>query len=86
MYKVDLSSAARKFYASTDDVLAGKLTRCFETLEADPRKHNNIKSLHGKLSEFRRFRVGDYRVIYRIDDAAGIVRVMSIVHRREAYE
>lgn len=32
-----------------------------------------------------RIRVGDYRVIYQIDDAALTVNVVAIVHRRDAY-
>ncbi|HDH58022.1 MAG TPA: type II toxin-antitoxin system RelE/ParE family toxin [Bacteroidetes bacterium] len=32
-----------------------------------------------------RIRVGDYRVIYEIDDRAKAVRVMRIRHRRDVY-
>jgi len=32
-----------------------------------------------------RIRVGDYRIIYEIDDKARTVRVMRVRHRREAY-
>jgi len=32
-----------------------------------------------------RIRVGRYRVIYEIDDAARQVRIMRVRHRREAY-
>ena len=32
-----------------------------------------------------RIRVGDYRVIYEVDDETGTVRVMRVRHRREAY-
>jgi len=32
-----------------------------------------------------RVRVGDYRVIYQIDDQAYEVIVLRIAHRREAY-
>ncbi len=33
-----------------------------------------------------RVRVGDWRVIYIIDDAASVVSVTRIAHRREIYE
>ena len=39
--------------------------------------------LSGTLHGFRKLRVGDYRVIYSIH--APEVRVMAIVHRRDAY-
>lgn len=32
-----------------------------------------------------RIRVGDWRVLYEVDDRAGIVRVRNVYHRREAY-
>lgn len=32
-----------------------------------------------------RIRVGDYRVIYEIDDRRGIVTVLHIGHRRDVY-
>ncbi|HEY4328554.1 MAG TPA: hypothetical protein VGN88_02370 [Phycisphaerae bacterium] len=41
--------------------------RCFAQLEVDPRQHNNIKRLSGALSGKFRYRVGDWRVIYRIN-------------------
>jgi mRNA interferase RelE/StbE len=55
-------------------------------LKNDPRGSNNVKRLHGRLSGRLRYRVGDYRVIYRIDEEAQIVHILAIVHRREAYE
>lgn len=32
-----------------------------------------------------RVRVGDYRILYEIDDGARVVLVSQIIHRREAY-
>jgi len=43
------------------------------------------KPLTGSFKGHRRLRVGDYRVIYRIDPAKKIVYVVAIKHRREAY-
>ena len=85
MYSVDLSTKAQKFYGKADQPLARKLARCFEQLEQDPLQHSNIKQLKGKLAGHYRYRVGDYRVIYRIDDQGATVRVVKIAHRSEAY-
>lgn len=38
----------------------------------------------GSASDWR-IRVGDYRVIYEIEDKTRTVRIMFIRHRREAY-
>ena len=86
MFEVILSPEALAFFAAADPPLARKLARCFKQLEREPRRHNNIKRLSGKLAGLVRYRVGDWRVIYRIDDEAGRVFVLSIANRREAYE
>ena len=86
MFEVMLSPEAEAFFALADRPLARKLQRCFAQLETDPRRHNNIKRLAGEFAGKLRYRVGDWRVIYRIDDAAERVLVLSIAHRSEIYE
>ena len=66
--------------------LARKLVACFESLEADPLRHPNIKRLTGPLKGLFRFRAGDYRVLYKIAVQTKTVYVMRIAHRREAYQ
>jgi mRNA interferase RelE/StbE len=86
MFKVELSADAQEFYRKADRPLARKLARCFEQLEREPRQHSNIMRLKGKLSGHYWYRVGNYRVIYRIDDGQQLVAVLKIAHRRESYE
>jgi mRNA interferase RelE/StbE len=85
MYEVRLSSKALKFYSKADVVLLRKLNKCFLYLENNPFESNNIKILTGKLKSLYRYRVGDYRVIYDVNDAQKIVKVLSIKHRKEIY-
>jgi mRNA interferase RelE/StbE len=85
MYEVILSPEAQAFFATADKPLAGKLSRCFAELEREPRSRNNIKRLKGKLAGLSRYRVGDWRVIFRIDDDRNRVVVLSIANRREVY-
>jgi len=86
MFEVILSPESQAFFAAAEKPLARKLAGCFRQLEHDPRRHNNIKRLSGKLAGLSRYRVGDWRVIYRIDDRANRVVVLSIANRREAYD
>jgi mRNA interferase RelE/StbE len=86
MFKVDLSRKAQEFYTKADRPLARKLARCFEQLEQDPRHHGNIKPLAGNLAGHYRYRVGDYRVIFRIDEKQQLVAVSKIAHRSAAYD
>ncbi len=86
MFELILSPEAQAFFAAADPPLARKLARCFLQLEHDPRHHNNIKRLTGQLTGRLRYRLGDWRVIYRIDDRARQVHVLVIAHRSEVYE
>ena len=86
MLEVILSPEAAAFYAEAARPLSRKLARCFAQLERDPRHHNNIKRLSGELTGRFQSRVGDWRVIYRIEEQRRQVHVMLIAHRREVYE
>jgi mRNA interferase RelE/StbE len=86
MFEVILSPEAQAFFAAADEPLARKLTRCFAQLEREPRRHNNIKQLKGKFAGLSRYRVGDWRVIYRVDGAGNRVLVLSVANRREVYD
>lgn len=85
MYQVILAKSARLFFEAADASLQKRLDRCFKSLAANPREHNNIKTLKGRFSGYLRFRVGDHRVIYRINDASGQVIVVDIADRKDVY-
>ena len=86
MYKVRLSLEAEKVFAKSDRALAKKLARCFKNLENDPRSHPNIKPLKDSYSGYYRYRVGDYRVVYSIEDNLVVVNVIIIAHRSKVFE
>ncbi|WP_395463585.1 type II toxin-antitoxin system RelE/ParE family toxin [Wolbachia endosymbiont of Cantharis cryptica] len=44
------------------------------------------KALLGELKGHRRIRVGDYRVVYRVDKLALMVMITGIKHREYSYE
>jgi len=52
-------------------------------LEMNPRPAGSTKLIGPK--DRWRIRVGDYRIIYTIDDAAQQITVLRIAHRREVY-
>jgi len=85
MYEVFLTREAQRFYERADPVLVRKLNRCFDRLREDPYEHPNIKRLTGTLAGYFRYRIGDWRVIYRVDEEKREVIVMLIVHRSRAY-
>lgn len=49
----------------------------------DPRQLG--KPLRGELTEYWRYRVGDYRVICELRDGALVVLVVRVGHRKDVY-
>ena len=86
MYEILLTKKAQKIYRQANTSLVSKLNRCFETISSNPYRHPNIKSLKGQLKGLRRYRVGNYRVVYRIDEANKKVTVLLIASRAEVYQ
>lgn len=44
------------------------------------------KPLRRSLNGYRRLRIADYRVVYRVDEDAKTVYVVAIKHRKEVYD
>ena len=58
--------------------------RILDKIEKDlPEKADTFPMLTGKFSGLRKFRIGDYRVIYTIIENTALV--LRISHRRDAY-
>jgi mRNA interferase RelE/StbE len=61
----------------------GRVAAALRILADNPRPAG-CRKLTGSDRDWR-VRVGDYRIVYEIDDENREVRVMRIRHRREAY-
>ena len=59
-----------------------RIVAAIERLKENPYLDNALK---GELRSLRRFRVGDWRVIYELLDDTLVVLVVRVAHRREAY-
>jgi mRNA interferase RelE/StbE len=53
-------------------------------LREEPRPPG-VRKLKGRGEEGWRIRVGDYRVVYRIDDSLRQVAIYRVRHRRDVY-
>ncbi|MEH2252400.1 type II toxin-antitoxin system RelE family toxin [Nostoc sp.] len=51
-----------------------------QQLEQTPRSHPNIKALKADYAGYYRYRIGDYRVIYSIDDEVVQVLVVAFTN------
>ena len=82
-YEVVLSPKAEKQLDELPTPLRRRITEAIEGLESKPRPHG-VKKLTGAENLWR-IRVGDYRIVYTIEDDRLIVLVVKIGHRRKIY-
>ncbi len=82
-YSIDFLRTARKELASLPQSIQKRIASEIEALKTNPRPPGvkALKSGEGRL----RLRVGDYRIIYRVDDAQKGVLVVKVGPRRNIY-
>ena len=83
-YAVEIKPSAGKELEALPNHLLSRIVRKIQTLSDNPRPAG-CKKLKGYKDTWR-IRVGDWRVVYIIDDAVRVVSVTRIAHRREVYE
>jgi mRNA interferase RelE/StbE len=82
-YAVVFARSARRELEELDAGVARRIISRIEALRSNPRPPGCVK-LQGS-DDLWRIRVGDYRVIYSIDDRAHVVDVSAARHRSDAY-
>lgn len=81
-YKINIKRSAEKELESLPDKIHDKVVSRLLLLKNNPRPQG-VKKLRGESGY--RIRVGDYRVLYDIDDENNVLEIYSIAHRREVY-
>jgi mRNA interferase RelE/StbE len=82
-YKIVLTSAARRNLASLPRAVVRRVDAKLLGLGRNPRPQD-AKKLRDR-DGLSRVRVGDYRILYRVEDDRLVVLVVRIGHRREVY-
>ena len=85
-YKAEFEKKAIENLKSIDNKQAALILTWIENNldgTTDPRKYR--KHLKGKLNEYWRYRIGQYRVVVDIQDERLIIVVISLGHRKEIY-
>jgi mRNA interferase RelE/StbE len=83
-YSVEIKRSAQKELDALDDPVFIRIDRRILALADSPRPPG-CKKLKGYKDQWR-IRVGDWRVVYIVDDAARLVSITRIAHRSEVYE
>ena len=82
-YRIDIAPAAQREMKRLPSEAVRKADIAMLELEQHPRPHGCTK-LEGSEDEYR-LRIGDYRILYVIDDKAKVVTIAHVRHRRDAY-
>lgn len=85
-WTIEFVAEAAKELGKLDRAVAARIVRTLETriaILADPRELG--APLKGGHEGYWRWRIGDYRVIARIEDARVTILVVRVAHRREVY-
>jgi mRNA interferase RelE/StbE len=82
-YEIVFARSARRELENLPESLAARVLRRIERLARTPRPRG-CRKLTGSENLWR-IRVGDYRVVYAIDDVQRLVDVNAVRHRRDAY-
>jgi mRNA interferase RelE/StbE len=85
-WQIEFTPEAEKQLAKIDRQSANRITNFLrERIAAAENPRSLGKALKGVLREFRRYRVGDCRIICRIENDRLLVLVVRVAHRREVY-
>jgi mRNA interferase RelE/StbE len=82
-YSVELSPGAERALGKLDKPIARRVGLALAALSRDPRPPGT-KPLLGRPGTLR-YRVGDYRIVYRVQDNLLTVLVLDDGHRRDIY-
>jgi len=83
MYQVILARNAQKDLDRLRGETFDRVVTTLRSLATDPRPAGSVK-LAGQAAAYR-VRVGDYRILYDVDDERHELLVLRVKHRREAY-
>ena len=81
-YSLNVKRSAERELRAIPKADLARIVQRIQSLTSNPRPHDSEK-LSGE--DKYRIRQGDWRIVYGIDDAAKVVDIVRIGHRREVY-
>lgn len=82
MYKILISAKVMKELLALDAKSYLKIRERIYSLEAEPRLVGSLKLTN---QDGYRDRVGNYRILYEIDDVEKTVKILKVGHRKDVY-
>jgi len=86
-YQIAETKTFLKLKITIDKKLYTKIENfVYPQLRENPYYGTNIKKLQGKLEGYYRYRIGNYRLFYLIENKKLIIAVVDFKHRQQAYD
>ncbi|MFZ0735413.1 MAG: type II toxin-antitoxin system RelE/ParE family toxin [Candidatus Sulfotelmatobacter sp.] len=82
-YSLEFTTSALREFKGLDRQIRRRIAERINPLLDDPFPVG-VKKLQAQVDHYR-IRVGDYRVVYRIDGKRVVIVIVRIGHRREVY-
>jgi mRNA interferase RelE/StbE len=84
MIKILIERKAEKSIKKLPKRIAGKVIEKIQELKSEPRPLGSRKIV-GSEGDYR-IRIGDYRVVYELDEENEQLIIMAVGHRRDVYK
>ena len=84
--KIVYSRDARRQMKRLDKTVQRRIKRYMANVASLVNPRARGKGLSGNLSEYWSYRVGDYRIVCRIQDNILQIEVVKVGHRRDVYD
>jgi len=87
-YKIaETENYIKKINSRKYNYLYGKIVEnVYPVLKNNPFFGWNIKKLKGEYKDIYRFRIGDYRLFYKIEERQSIIFIIDVEKRQDAYK
>jgi mRNA interferase RelE/StbE len=86
IWRVEFLPIAEKQFAKLDRPVQVRIARFLrQRIATDDHPRRLGDALEGPLKDFWRYRIGDYRLLCRIEDRIATVAIVEIVHSSKAY-
>lgn len=82
MYRAIFSRRAEKAFLDLPTKEAQRVKQAIEKLEQDPRTYGTLKLENAPVASYR-YRVGNYRILFDIDDKARVIEILDVRRRDE---
>ena len=83
MYTISIKQSAVKVLSKIEPAQRLRLIEAIDKLKTNPNAGSVLK---GEFSGLRRIRIGDYRIVYEVQNQQLIILVVRVAHRREVYK